>query len=175
MNLLLKIKHWQLFSLIIGPQVLINILHNNVGSYIEVFSKVLNILIVLGWLWTVGIILIKNYQLDFKHFWFKIAFFWLAFYFSYSSFTNLNIYVSEIDREWIINKWGLWLPHLLFMASAIYCFGFCARTVRTIELGRVASLSQYFGYGFLILLFPFGIWFLQPKLNRMTEGDVSPT
>ena len=173
MNLLLKAKHWQLFSLIIGPQILVNMMHNNVGNFLEVFSKILNIGIVLSWLWTVGVALVRNHQLDFKYYWFKISFFWLAFYFSYSSFINLNIYISEIDGEWIVKEWALWLPHLLFMISAIYCFGFCGRIIKTIELSRVATLRQYFGYGFLILLFPIGIWFLQPKLNRMIENRLN--
>jgi hypothetical protein len=51
----------------------------------------------------------------------------------------------------------------------IHFLGFPAKTLKTIELRKKASLGEYIGDFFLIVFLPLGIWFLQPRINKIIE------
>lgn len=56
---------------------------------------------------------------------------------------------------------------------AIFCFFhtiyFAAKTIRSAELQRNATFSDFAGDFFLIWLFPIGIWFIQPRINKLID------
>lgn len=48
-----------------------------------------------------------------------------------------------------------------------YLLYFVAKGLVTIETGKEAFFSDYFGVFMLFWFFPIGVWFLQPKMNRL--------
>jgi hypothetical protein len=44
---------------------------------------------------------------------------------------------------------------------------FPGRLIKSIELGEKADFGEYIGNFFLLLFWPIGIWFLQPRINRI--------
>ncbi|QHL87240.1 hypothetical protein GU926_07260 [Nibribacter ruber] len=50
---------------------------------------------------------------------------------------------------------------------------FPAKTIKSIELSKEARFGDYFFYSFLILFLPFGIWILQPRINRIAAGQLT--
>lgn len=59
--------------------------------------------------------------------------------------------------------------HLFSMFCMFYSLYFVAKTVKTVELQRTVSFSDFAGEFFMIWFYPVGIWIVQPKINKMIE------
>lgn len=62
------------------------------------------------------------------------------------------------------------IPFFYVFYAFLHSLSFPAQTVKTIELGRKAKLGDYLGDFFLIVFLPIGIWFLQPRINRIVAN-----
>lgn len=70
---------------------------------------------------------------------------------------------------------ALLIPFALFASFCMfYGFYFCAKTLKSIELGREAELNDYIGYFFLFWFNFVGFWIIQPSVNRITSEDWVP-
>lgn len=58
-----------------------------------------------------------------------------------------------------------------FIYAIIQFMSFPAKTLKSIELNKEAPLSDYFMDFMLFLFLPFGIWFLQPRFNKIAEAN----
>jgi hypothetical protein len=56
------------------------------------------------------------------------------------------------------------------MFCIFYCFYFTAKVLKTVELQKPVTFNDYAGEFFLIWFFPIGIWFIQPRINRLFNG-----
>lgn len=62
---------------------------------------------------------------------------------------------------------------MMFFAGIILLMincGMVSTTLRSIELNRPMGPGMGFDYMLTLLLFPFGVWFIQPKINRLYHG-----
>jgi hypothetical protein len=59
--------------------------------------------------------------------------------------------------------------HLLSMVCIFLGLRFAAKTMKSVEIGRLARFSDYAGEFFLIWFSPIGVWFLQPRLNKIVQ------
>ncbi|WP_162051329.1 hypothetical protein [Pontibacter pamirensis] len=59
--------------------------------------------------------------------------------------------------------------HLLSMVFIFMGLRFAAKTMKTVELGRVAKFGDYVGELFLIWFSIIGYWVLQPRLNKLIK------
>jgi hypothetical protein len=57
--------------------------------------------------------------------------------------------------------------HLIAMFCIFYCLYFNAKALKTVEWQRQVSFSDFAGEFFLIWFFPFGIWIIQPRINKL--------
>ena len=62
------------------------------------------------------------------------------------------------------------IPFIYLMYATINSLSFPAKVLNSIERNREVSLSDYIGDFFLIVFLPIGIWFLQPRINRILEN-----
>ncbi len=57
-----------------------------------------------------------------------------------------------------------------YLFYALFCFlSFPGKSLRTIENNRLAGVAEYIRDFFLVLFLPIGIWFLQPRVNKIAE------
>ena len=63
------------------------------------------------------------------------------------------------------------LPFLYVFYAFFYCLAYPAKALKSIESGKDVSLGDYIGDFFLILFFPIGVWFIQPRLNKIAMKD----
>lgn len=201
-NLFLKAKHWQLFLLMFGIPILIQMV--SMGSLVSQFSmtkdpdlsfmvnyfRIFPFIMVLflgtffGWFWSIAIGLkhkipqdIKMKTTKFKIFFFIPLVYILLFVtllgISMSSIvTGVN---SGIQPDFV--NIGLFISiifplHFFSMFCIFYCLYFVAKTIRTIELQRECSFSDFAGEFFLIWFYPIGIWIIQPRINKIAEEDI---
>ena len=57
--------------------------------------------------------------------------------------------------------------HLLAMAAIFYALGFTSKQLVKLEQRENVSFFNYSGPFFLFWFFPIGIWFIQPKVNKL--------
>ena len=163
---ILKAKHWQIFGLIIGiPWILSNWAGNTMSSV----SMLVVMMLIFTWFWAVGTGLQekipKNLRMNLKKFktFLIIPFAYIIFLTVYMG-TDL---LKGEDNKGII---GVIIPlHLFSMFCIFYCLYFVSKTIKTVELGKKVTFGDYAGEFFLTWFFPFGIWFVQPKINKLSE------
>jgi hypothetical protein len=59
--------------------------------------------------------------------------------------------------------------HLFAIFCLFYSIFFVAKCVRSIELNRAAVLSEWIYVFFGLWFFPVGVWFIQPKIQRIVK------
>jgi len=157
----LSLKHWQAFLIIIIGLFLQNltITNNPTASWI---CTIIGIVIYSLWPIIVGnelnYLLPKRVTVNFNFFLINV-FIWLVV------LIGAFVFVEEGETLTFTG-----LPALAFLYAIFayfYSLAFSAKALKSIELGREANFSDYAGDFFLILFLPIGIWFLQPRLNKV--------
>jgi hypothetical protein len=98
-----------------------------------------------------------------------ILFFCLFFAFSFVNILNTPSGGSP-PPAFFIGFAVIFPLHLFAMFCMFYNCYFIAKTIKTVELQRLTTFSDFVGEFFLIWFFPVGVWFLQPKINKMLEN-----
>ena len=200
-NLFLKAKHWQLFTLVfilpIAVQgiMMISIFSDVIDNpnpdpafmlnYMWAFPIIMLLVISVnfGWLWSVAVGLQKkvpqNVTMKVKKF--KIFFFIPLFYLSaialffvtmMSTMVNSN---PESIPPLLAGMLFIIIPlHLFSMFCIFYSLYFVAKTIKTVELQREVTFGEFIGEFLMIWFYFIGIWFLQPKINKMVAENDSP-
>lgn len=89
------------------------------------------------------------------------AFIWIAFY---------GIITIISDGKGMTFSGLMALPFFYVFYAILHFFAFPAKTLKSIELGRKVTFGEYLGDFFLFLFLPFGIWFLQPRINQIVAS-----
>lgn len=74
----------------------------------------------------------------------------------------------------IRHPWGYLIP-LIIIPCFITVAVWPARPLKSIELGRNAGIWEYIPYAFQFVLWPLGVWWIQPQLNVIDESKVRIT
>lgn len=162
----LKAKHWQIFLVLLFG--LFNSNFTYVGEpTITVVVRVLGLLIYFSWILFVGHglydFLPKKINLNYNLF--IINFFiWLTAY---------SIIIIVSDGEGMTFDGIAAIPMLYVGFAFLHIMIFPGRLIKSIELGEKADFGEYIGNFFLLLFWPIGIWFLQPRINRIVTDHIA--
>ena len=180
MTKLLNLKHWQLFLLMVGlPTVLEFSLIGYIFSsqnFNAIFPGFLIMMILflvpfIGWFYSLGTNLFKRLPATAKMSLtrFKIFIFVYAAYILFIMAFMGDIFVTvSLDGRPSPAIFLFIIPlHLFSMFCIFYCLYFNAKALKTVELQRPVTFNDYAGEFFLLWLFPIGIWFLQPRINKL--------
>jgi hypothetical protein len=178
MRFLLKLKHWQLFLITWGVPLIINFY-----SFYDtmIIFRIFPLMMILftattfGWIWSIATVL-HNRLPDGIHLrigWFNVFMAIPTLYIiGFLFWMNRESFSSETGEGESIGV-GIWPIivglHLLSMVLIITCVRFAAKTMRSVELGRLAKFNDYIAEFFLIWFSPVGIWILQPRLNKLAD------
>ncbi|HLP56329.1 MAG TPA: hypothetical protein VK151_14930 [Fluviicola sp.] len=201
---ILKMPHWKLFILVFGipfagmmiamigtifmavsqrepePATFIPIMI--VFPLIGLFGAVVQ----LYWMWSMATGLQSYMHPDMRKLRvkrFKVFFFipWIYFAVFMSTIIIITTQIEPSDNGdpsdilWAIPLFILaFLMHFFSMFCIFYTLYFIAKTLVSAELQREAHFSDYIGDFFLIWFFPVGVWFIQPRVNKIvSEGQFS--
>lgn len=193
-----RAKHWQLFIpaiaipftlmivLIITAIMTITSLENNTDRpenvlwlfYLLPVVLILSWFVQFAWSWTV---LTKLSKLVPDHVRLPIGRIKFFFVLPVIYFCCLPFYIVFVIQTVTMEKeedlllaalLGLvvFIFHFLSIFCILHTFYFVAKTVKSAELQRNPSFSNFVGDFFLIWIFPVGIWFIQPRINRLIEN-----
>ncbi|MDO8897687.1 MAG: hypothetical protein Q7V19_08545 [Bacteroidales bacterium] len=182
MEIYLKAKHWQIFTLLIGvPFVLQIILVVNYGIDLMLVLipalTVLYIVIFFGWFWAIGTRLNSklpstvNLNLNLFKVFLAVPVIYIFGISIYMSMVAMGLIASDSSPIFAMNDiFKIIFPVHIFSTFCIfYIMWFNAKTIKSIEFQRAVSFSEFAGEFFLLWFFPIGIWIIQPKINKMIE------
>jgi len=166
-SLFLKAKHWHIFVvLFVIPQLAS---FAAIASMQIVFFSVMTAifgLCLLAWYWALGSFLSSASRPKFRM---NIGLFRFAVLYPLC-YVPFFMWVA-LDFEDGISP--IIIPlHLLAMACMIYVLYFVSKSLVLAETGKAASFSDYVGPLILFWFFPLGIWFVQPRVNRLYKAAI---
>ena len=187
MNLFLRAKHWQVFLVTFFiPFILqcfwiynlvLHVFHDGAifRQYLYCFPLIIIFCAgpILFWQWSVVLELRKIIPADVKGTVTKFKIFSFVPIVYFSLLIALVLYFIPNTESFAISivvRMSLTvLIHLFCMFCIFYCICFVAKTLRTAELQRAVSFSDFVGEFFLVWFFPIGIWVLQPRINALAK------
>jgi hypothetical protein len=185
MNFFLRIKHWQLFTLLFGLPfffqigVMVSVASSHNPSLVFKFFPWMMIFFIaplFSWMYVLGINLnkklpdtVKMNVVLFKWFFFipviYIVYFCILIYRIFNAFFVLS---NPSDAISFAHFFILIFPiHLFSMFCIFYCNYFIAKCLKAVELQKQVTFSDYAGEFFLLWFFPIGVWLIQPKINKI--------
>lgn len=170
----LRAKDWQIFVLafgmyFIGQMVLVSSTLGSSHSEGSIANGGLFIGVVMalstaglfGWFWSLGSFFgtIVSPRLRLNSAFFRVALIYPPLYFVLfiATFQSLRPHLLRVI-----------LPlHFFAMFCMFYILYFVSKSLVMAESDKSASFYEYAGPFFLLWLFPIGIWFVQPRVNRL--------
>jgi len=168
MRFILRLKHWQLFLLTIGLPILANIFgvsgHGQPGTIDMIIGSV-TVSGVFGWIWSIANVLHKKLpdRERFKLWIFRISFVIALTVLIWVFRTAEKNTMTDDELSIILFFTPIYLGLMIFVVL------FAAKTLKTVELGRPTNITEYGAEAFLIWMIPIGVWFIQPRLNELTN------
>lgn len=170
----LRAKHWQIFLLLFGIGYVgatIALLVDMVTARTQeelvrvslpfVFMMMLFMFCFVGWFWSMGSFLssISRPTLRLRVRFFRFALFYPTVYILIF-FATFNV-----TRPALL---ALIFPlHFFAMFCLFYDLYFVSKSLALVETGKQVSFYDYAGAFFLLWFFPLGVWFIQPRINRL--------
>ena len=163
MTLFLKMKHWQIFLLLIFASFISNFTW--VGY--DLFNTLLNltgVLLYLIWYFAIGLELTeylpRKVELP------KTLFVINGFILILSTVILTMFFDGSFQANGLL---GFILAIYTFYAVFQFFF-YPGKALKSIELNTEAKIGEYFGYFLLMVFWPIGIWWIQPKLNKINAS-----
>jgi hypothetical protein len=182
----LRLKHWQLFSIIVLIPVTLQMItfKPTLVYTFTVFDSFIFLIVMLfyigglmGWLYSVGTrindILPNELKKNSGFFKFSVIFstLYVVFFSIYSTLFRSNKIEPFVDESNFELFMFIVFPlHLFAMFCMFYCIYFASKTMKKFEYQKKIGFGDYAGEFFLMWFFPLGIWILQPKLNQINHG-----
>lgn len=184
---LLKMKRSKLLvlilSLLLVSQIIMEFLPEKGSLLLAVSVNVLLLALQVPtflWYYSLGVSLHSklpdDVRLNLKHFKLLYSFF-LGYYFLFGVYvTSVTMGVSLGLSEAL--ERGLFtlivVVHLFCIYSVIYVMNFIAKALKAVELRRDVVFSDFSRDFFLLLFHVIGMWFIQPRVNKVfkKQGDV---
>ena len=115
----------------------------------------------LGWYWCIGTFLSSRVTPELR---LKLQFFRFAVVYP-AIYILFFMWVFQMPS---VDLFVLVFPlHFFAMFCLFYLLYFVAKSLVLAETARPATFNDYAGPFFLIWFFPIGIWFIQPRINRL--------
>ena len=171
MKWILKLKHWQLFIALMTIMTIFGLLSyinlNYESPLIQILKAVFGILgvvFIFGWIMTIGLILNKSQENPFKFNRFLLITFTIFCILGYAQLhlENFDALMSSIPPVIHLTV----LPLLTFI-GLIYTLRTVSKSIKSLEKGEKASFKDYILDAILLFAMPIGLWFIQPRLNKI--------
>jgi len=160
----LTAKHWQIFLLFLFGTFNANFTYEGRPT-VTIVVRLIGTLISFSWVLFVGHGL-YNYLPKKIHFNYNL--FLVNFFICLTAYTTVMI-LSDGDGMTFNGLPAL--PGFYVFYALLYITTFPGRLLKSIEIDEKAKLGGYIGNFFLLIFWPIGIWFLQPRINKVVAGQ----
>jgi hypothetical protein len=167
MKLLLTLKHWQLFLLLMfyGFWPFEDLILSNI--------KYIGIAVFVLWAFAVGYYGQKHIErLGLKRM--NVPLLLCNAVFILITIAAVKFYNELPLHLYMAMNYSLPVMVFIAVAAGIHVLFFAAKTITKIEYQRELKFDDYFTNFLLMMIFIWGIWVLQPKINRLFRLQISP-
>ncbi len=172
MKTILKLRHWQVFLILFSVYLcdwLLRMIHLGVGwatpLEISVIANLITMTLFFLWILITGLY-INNFP-D-PPFQFRSRFLIIAIALSIIGHAEINL--ERLSAEGMVfPRWISFVIIPLTLMALIYILYIIPKSIRSIELRREARITELMPFSLLLLLFPLGVWVIQPRFNRILE------
>lgn len=165
MEIFLKLKHWQIFLiwLLGGIQLILLIKsplsHISIAIYFGLFYF---------WIYSIGKILNKNNSEFIK----RMNIWWVLFSFSFIP-VIINYRNHFLEPHFEVNMWLIVFSGFLCFFSLVKIVIYTAKTLKKAESNKDYKTIDLLKDIFLIYFLIIGVWFIQPRLNKLIKTEYS--
>ena len=167
-----SIKHWQLFLLLMIPSLMPRVAQdaptlNPMFFMVAMFTLAIPVL----WMQAVGLTSNERLKVELKR---KSTFFRIAGLvpFAYVLILFINGFPKPLSVNGSLPMWVVPM-HFFTMFCFLYMLWFSSKQLGTLKKGSETDFTDYAGLFFLMWIFPIGVWFVQPVVNKLLQGDIS--
>ncbi len=179
MNKLLSASNYKLLKLFLGVPFLAILFASLLTFLADVALVLFFVPLILvfwftlyfGWHWSVGVSLYKKLRHP-KPLNLIIFKFLLIFMLVYFVISTIDPFLKDVDET---TYKILSFFNLVGSISFLYCIGFIAKTINQVEMKEQVEFKDWIGDMVLIILFPIGIYFLQPRINEIFKTENEST
>jgi hypothetical protein len=165
----LRARAWHIFLVVVGAyfasEIILIFSASEGGSRSEASLALIPMYVVFAWLWFLGLSLNLLLKPEFRRSGKALTgvLLFCAAYFLLLSRSSGNQRLLNI-----LGPLGI-AVFLCFM----YVFDFVASSLTLAEKKKAPTFYEFLGPFFLLWFFPIGIWFLQPRVNRVYAKSIS--
>jgi hypothetical protein len=175
MNVFLKMRGWQLFLLFIGPysvsllSAIVEWSSPSIYVVLTVVSAVVCIGSAIAWLGTLGVYLtgktVKTGGPIPRLFYFCVSY--TSAYFALFLAFFVWVATGSPDPKLFL----LFFPlHILTAIAFLYMLHFISKKMVLVPRAKKAGFRKPIGVLLLLGMYPIGVWFIQPVVNKMYEN-----
>ncbi|MGV3586832.1 MAG: hypothetical protein ACO1OF_07520 [Adhaeribacter sp.] len=166
MNKILQLKHWQVFIILFLSTLLNNF-------EIEGNTTITDIFAITGLIIFFTILIAYGHSL-YRFLPDKIELNYTLFVINSFLIIATTISVAVLTETNKVSLTGIYAtPGFYIFYALLHTIAFPVKVLKSIELDREAKLGEYIGLFFMIVFWPFCIWFFQPRVNRIAhQGSV---
>jgi len=166
MDIVFKAKHWQIFGIYVFLFIF-NWLTNDNDPVISAIIYVITISLDLGWIMLLGYGLARRQnKLESISFRFFATIGILLIVVDCLSRLMLAFQIIETKST---NLWWTVALTIYGFISLTVIYSYPAKMIKEIETNRDNNFKDYFGDILRLFFLPFGIWTIQPRINKLTE------
>jgi hypothetical protein len=170
MKNLLRIKHWQLF-IILTSTLFISIFvaesSLKIGTFeslkLSVLIREIGLIVYFLWLLILGISLNNRPENPHK---FKSGIYIAAILFCILGYSDMNLQII-FSENYFIPYYISMLSMPLTLFGLIYVFYNLPMSLKSLESNKKVGFGDCVADLFLLFAFPIGVWFTQPRINRL--------
>jgi hypothetical protein len=164
MKRILQLKHWQIFLILLLSMLLGN-------TTIEGYPTVNDALTLIGTVLFFSILIADGHYL-YDYLPRKIELNYNLFIINAFLTIASLIAVAILTESNEVSLTGIYaLPGFYIFYAFVHTIAFPVKALKSIELNREARLGEYIGLFFGIIFWPFCIWFIQPRVNRIAREE----
>jgi hypothetical protein len=160
MNKILRLKHWQIFIVLFLSTLLNNCEVKGNTTLTDIFA-------IIGLITFFGVLIVYGHSL-YELLPDKIELNYILFLINSFLVLGATIFVVIMTETNQVSFSGIYaIPGFYIFYALLHTIAFPVKVLKSIELNREATLSEYVGLFFMIIFWPFCIWFLQPRVNKI--------
>jgi hypothetical protein len=173
----LRLRHWQIFLIAWGPlTAVLLVLFNFPDLILGYFPIVLGLFLIglansFAWVWAIvkklkKLVPFLSTTLFRIAFWIPFTFIWTNIAFALYNLRIRKVQSINVEIELLVSA----VLGIISVACIIYGLIFAGRIIKAAELQKEPSIKEHLMESCLMLLPPIGLWFIQPKLNKIVHS-----
>jgi len=161
---ILKLRAWELFLLMMIPVLASFLISPETNPLILSLLNILFLIMIIGWLYSIGIVFnnmlceeLRKTDILFK----------INTVYSLTYIGTLFLNIASLQTKMFDESSFTIVFSIYFIFSWFHCFYFASKALVMYEKDRNIDLENHSKEFFLLIVFAIGIWFLQPRINKL--------